>query len=76
VSFAAHQPSVSILQQQQQQQQAAPRTVLTYLVVLLCAGLSETFIMLDDDFFLTAPWTLSDFIGPDGGQILTGRRTF
>jgi hypothetical protein len=42
------------------------------LVVLPCAGLSDSFIMLDDDFFLTAPWTLGDFLGPDGGQILTG----
>lgn len=36
-------------------------------------GLSDTFIMLDDDFFLTAPWTLADLVGPDGGQVLTGK---
>jgi hypothetical protein len=28
--------------------------------------------MMDDDFFLTEPWTLRDFMTPDGGQILTG----
>lgn len=31
--------------------------------------------MLDDDFFLTAPWTLADFVGPDGAQVLTGACT-
>jgi hypothetical protein len=31
--------------------------------------------MLDDDFFLTAPWTLADFVGPDGAQVLTGAHT-
>lgn len=28
--------------------------------------------MMDDDFFLTEPWTLRDFITLDGGQTLTG----
>jgi hypothetical protein len=37
------------------------------------AGLSDTFILMDDDLFLTAPWTLADFVGPDGGQVLTGQ---
>jgi hypothetical protein len=41
--------------------------------VVLPSGLSETFIMMDDDFFLTEPWTLSDFITPDRGQTMTGR---
>ncbi len=36
------------------------------------AGLSDTFVLMDDDLFLTAPWTLADFVGPDGGQVLTG----
>lgn len=36
------------------------------------AGLSDTFILMDDDLFLTAPWTLADFVWPDGGQVLTG----
>lgn len=36
-------------------------------------GLAPHFIMMDDDLFLTAPWTRSDFLGPDGGQVLTGK---
>jgi hypothetical protein len=28
---------------------------------------------MDDDLFLTAPWTLADFVGADGGQVLTGQ---
>jgi hypothetical protein len=39
---------------------------------VLLPGLSDTFIMMDDDFFLIKPWTLSDFLAPDGGQTLTG----
>lgn len=42
---------------------------------MLPAGLSETFVMLDDDFLLTAPWTLADFVGADGAQVLTGACT-
>jgi len=28
--------------------------------------------MMEDDLFLTAPWTLEDFVSPTGGHILTG----
>lgn len=35
-------------------------------------GLSSHFVMMDDDLFLTAPWSREDFLGPDGGQITTG----
>jgi len=28
---------------------------------------------MDDDWFLTTPWQMSDFVAPDGGQMLTGK---
>lgn len=45
---------------------------LWHALLVSLLGLSEAFIIMDDDFFLTEPWTLSDFITPDGGQSLTG----
>jgi hypothetical protein len=51
---------------------AARRSDHTFIWCHWIPGLSETFIMMDDDFFLTEPWTLRDFITPDGGQTLTG----
>jgi hypothetical protein len=52
---------------------SSTRCVVSCGVPAAAAGLSETFILLDDDVFLTAPWTLADLVGPDGGQILTGQ---
>lgn len=56
----------------------SPRHCLTHLYLLpppflnTPVGLSPHFVMMDDDLFLTAPWTLSDFLAPDGGQVTTG----
>jgi hypothetical protein len=32
-------------------------------------GLSENFIAMNDDFFFTAPWSLSDFVQEDGSDV-------
>lgn len=41
--------------------------------VACAAGLSDSFIQIDDDWLLTRDWTMADFVRPDGGQTLTGR---
>jgi hypothetical protein len=32
-------------------------------------GLSDSFIAMNDDFFLTAPWHLADFVHEDGSEV-------
>jgi hypothetical protein len=32
-------------------------------------GLSDSFTAMNDDFFLTAPWNLADFVHEDGSEV-------
>jgi hypothetical protein len=35
-------------------------------------GLAHSFILMDDDMLLSAPWSVADFLGPGGNEVIAG----